>query len=140
MRNFVFVTLFAFTFFSVLGVQHTYAEKVHVVRLNKSHGIVDKERPNELTAYLVSENGSGGVIVTPVESPKFGIIRTIYAKEKKELPDIGHPGGIKSGIELRIVFEDSMVDLPPEAWITLNIYQSGATEICTYSMGSIVCG
>ncbi len=139
MRNIVITALLAFALFSMLGAVRSYAEKVHVVRLNKSHGIVDKERPNEFTAYLVSENGSGGVIVTPVESPKFGIIKSIYAKERKELPDIGHPGGKKSGIELRVIFEDDIVDLPPETWITLNIYQSGATEICTHSMGSIVC-
>ena len=123
----------------VFGTARSYAEKVHIVRLSKSQVIVDSDKPNEFTAYLVSEGGSGGVIVTPAESPKFGVIKSIYAKERKELPDIGHPSGKKSGIEIRVVFEGEIVHLPPEAWITFNIYQSGATFICSYSIGSVVC-
>lgn len=140
MKNCIVPIVFVLTFFFVFGSTHSYAEKVHVIRITKSHGIVNKEKPNEFKVYLVSENGSGGVMVTPAESPKFGVIKSIYAIERKVLPDIGHPGGSKSGIEIRVVFEDSIISLPPEAWIMLNIYQSGATEICTYSMSSIVCG
>lgn len=123
----------------LFGTTRSYGDKVHIVRLSKAQVIVDNDKPNEFIAYLVSENGSGGVIVTPVESPRFGIIKSIYAKERRELPDIGHPSGKKSGIELRVVFEEEIVNLPPEAWITFNIYQSGATFICSYSIGSVVC-
>ena len=125
-RVIIFLIVFA-VLFSLFGIANSYAEKVHVVRLSKAQVIVDSVKPNEFTAYLVSENGSGGVIVTPVESPKFGVIKSIYAKERNELPDIGHPAGIKSGIELRVIFEDEIVNLPAEAWIIFNIYQSGAT-------------
>ena len=124
---------------TLIGTEYASAEKVHLVRINKSQVIIDKEKPNEFTAYLVSENGSGGVIVTPAESPKFGVIKSIYAKERKELPDIGHPAGMKSGIELRVIFEDEIINLPSEAWVIFNVYQAGATEICAHSSGSIFC-
>lgn len=123
----------------VFGSLDADAQKVQVVQLNKAQVVIDTEKPNEFTAYLVSENGTGGVIVTPVKSPKLGNIKTVYAKERKELSDIGHPGGKKSGIELRFMFEDEIIGLSPEAWVTFNIFQSGATEICTYSMESIFC-
>jgi hypothetical protein len=131
--------LFFVVLFSLFETVDSYAEKIHAVRINKAQVIVDGDKRNELTAYLVSENGSGGVIVTSVESPKFGVIKSICAKEKRELLDIGHHAGKKSGIELRVIFEDEIVNLPPEAWITFNIYQSSATEICTHSVGSIFC-
>jgi len=48
------------------------AEKVHTVKLTKGQVIVEKERPNEFTAYMLSESGSGGILVTPSENPSFG--------------------------------------------------------------------
>ncbi|MEX1000139.1 MAG: hypothetical protein WD000_09340 [Thermodesulfobacteriota bacterium] len=116
------------------------AEKVHTVKLTKGQVIVKKERPNEFTAYMLSESGSGGILVTPSENPSFGNILSVYAKEKKELPDIGYPGGTKSGIELRVIFEDDISNLPEDAWITFNIYQSGAIGICSYNKSSVICG
>jgi hypothetical protein len=116
------------------------AEKVHTVKLTKGQVIVEKERPKEFTAYLLSESGSGGILVTPAENPSYGNILSVYAKEKKELPDIGYPGGAKSGIELRVIFEDDISNLPEDAWITFNIYQSGAIGICPYNKSSVICG
>jgi hypothetical protein len=116
------------------------AEKVHTVKLTKGQVIVKKERPNEFTAYMLSESGSGGILVTPSENPSFGNILSVYAKEKKELPDIGYPGGTKSGIELRVILEDDISNLPEDAWITFNIYQSGAIGICPYNKSSVICG
>jgi len=115
------------------------AEKVHTVKLTKGQVIVKKERPNEFTAYMLSESGSGGILVTPSENPSFGNILSVYAKEKKELPDIGYPGGTKSGIELRVIFEDDISNLPEDAWITFNIYQAGAIGICPYNKSSVIC-
>jgi hypothetical protein len=116
------------------------AEKVHTVKLTKGQVIVKKERPNEFTAYLLSESGSGGILVTPSENSSYGKILSVYAKERKELPDIGYPGGTKSGIELRVIFEDDISNLPEDAWITFNIYQSGAIGICSYNKSSVICG
>ncbi len=115
------------------------AEKVHTVKLTKSQVIVDKEKPNEFRAYLLSEDGSGGILVTPAENPSFGKILSVYAKGKKELPDIGYPGGTKSGIELRVIFEEDISNLPEDAWITFNIYQAGAIGICPYNKSSVIC-
>ena len=108
------------------------AQKVHMVKLTKGQVIVKKERPNEFTAYLLSESGSGGILVTPAENPSYGNILSIYAKQRKELPDIGYPGGTKSGIELRVIFEDDISNLPEDTWIIFNIYQAGAIGICSY--------
>ena len=115
------------------------AERVHTVKLTKGQVIVQKERPNEFTAYLLSEDGSGGILVTPAENPSYGNILSIYAKERKELPDIGYPGGAKSGIELRVIFEDDISNLPEDTWITFNIYQAGAIGICSYDKISVIC-
>jgi hypothetical protein len=111
-----------------------------MVKLTKRQVIVQKERPNEFTAYLLSESGSGGILVTPAENPSYGNILSVYAKEKKELPDIGYPGGTKSGIELRVIFEDDISNLPEDTWITFNIYQAGAIGICSYDKSSVICG
>lgn len=116
------------------------AEKIHTVKLTKSQVIVEKEKPNEFTAYLLSEDGSGGILVTPSENPSYGNILSIYAKERKELPNIGYPGGAKSGIELRVIFEDDISNLPGDTWITFNIYQAGAIGICSYDKISVICG
>jgi len=116
------------------------AQKVHTVKLTKGQVIVEKDQPKEFTAYLLSESGRGGILVTPAENPSYGNILSIYAKEKKELPDIGYPGGTKSGIELRVIFEDDISNLPEETWITFNIYQAGAIGICPYDKSSVICG
>ena len=116
------------------------AQKVHTVKLTKGQVIVEKDQPKEFRAYLLSESGSGGILVTPAENPSYGNILSIYAKEKKELPDIGYPGGTKSGIELRVIFEDDISNLPNDAWITFNIYQAGAIGICPYDKSSVICG
>jgi len=116
------------------------AQKVHTVKLTKGQVIVEKDQPKEFTAYLLSESGRGGILVTPAENPSYGNILSIYAKEKKELPDIGYPGGTKSGIELRVIFEDNISNLPEETWITFNIYQAGAIGICPYDKSSVICG
>jgi hypothetical protein len=115
------------------------AEKVHTVKLTKGQVIVEKERPNEFTAYMLSESGSGGILVTPSENPSFGNLVSIYAKERKELPEIGYPGATKSGIELRVIFEDDISNLPDDTWITFNIYQAGAIGICPYNKSSVIC-
>ena len=115
------------------------AQKVHTVKLTKGQVIVDKEKPNEFTAYLLSEGGRGGILVTPSENPNFGNIIAIYAKERKELPEIGYPGGVKSGIELEVIFDRDISNLPNEAWITFNIYQAGAIGICSYDKSSVIC-
>jgi len=115
------------------------AEIVHIVKLTKGQVIVEKERPNEFTAYLLSESGSGGILVTPAENPSFGNLVSIYAKERKELPAIGYPGATKSGIELRVIFEDDISNLPDDTWITFNIYQAGAIGICPYNKSSVIC-
>lgn len=115
------------------------AQKVHMVKLTKGQVIVKKERPNEFTAYLLSESGSGGILVTPAENPSYGNILSIYAKQRKELPDIGYPGGTKSGIELRVIFEDDISNLPEDTWIIFNIYQAGAIGICSYDKSSVIC-
>jgi len=115
------------------------AQKVHSVKLTKGQVNVEKEKPNEFTAYLLSESGSGGILVTPAENPNFGKILSLYARERKELPDIGYPGGVKSGIELRVIFEDDISNLPDDAWITFNIYQAGAIGICPYNKSSVIC-
>jgi hypothetical protein len=118
------------------------AQEVHTVKLTRGQVRVEKTNPNEFVALLLSEGGTGGIIVTPEESHGFGYIRSIYAKEKKELPNLGYPtlGNIPSGIELRMVFESNVYDLPPDAWITFNIYQWGAVGICPYGEGSVICG
>ncbi|MGB2691976.1 MAG: hypothetical protein WBB48_03240 [Thermodesulfobacteriota bacterium] len=124
----------------ILALPYTSrAQKVHGVKLTKSQVKVEKEKPNEFTAYLLSESGSGGILVTPAENPSFGSILSLYAMEKKELPDIGYPGGVKSGIELRVIFEDDISNLPDDAWITFNIYQAGAIGICPYNKSSVIC-
>ncbi len=114
-------------------------QKVHTVKLTKGQVIVEKEQPNEFTAYLLSESGSGGILVTPAENPSYGNILSIYAKQRKELPDIGYPGGTKSGIELRVIFEDDISNLPEDTWIIFNIYQAGAIGICSYDKSSVIC-
>lgn len=98
------------------------AQKVHSVKLTKCQVNVEKEKPNEFMAYMISESGSGGILVTPAENPSFGKILSLYAMERKELPDIGYPGGVKSGIELRVIFEDNISNLTDDAWITFNVY------------------
>ncbi len=115
------------------------AEKVHTVKLTKGQVIVEKEKPKEFTAYLLSESGRGGILVTPAENPSYGNILSIYAKQRKELPDIGYPGGTKSGIELRVIFEDDISNLPEYTWIIFNIYQAGAIGICSYDKSSVIC-
>ncbi len=118
----------------------SHAQKVHTVKLAKGQVIVEKEKPNEFTAYLLSEGGSGGILVTPSENPSFGKILSLYAKERKELPEIGYPGGVKSGIELRVIFEGDISNFPEDAWITFNIYQAGSIGICPYDKSSVICG
>jgi len=115
------------------------AQKVHTVKLTKGQVIVEKDQPKEFRAYLLSESGSGGILVTPAENPSYGNILSVYAKERKKLPDIGYPGGTKSGIELRVIFEDDISNLPDDAWITFNIYQAGAIGICPYNKSSVIC-
>lgn len=140
MKNLAIVTISALIFF--VGARNSIAQKVHIVRLTRGQVNVDKTKPKEFTALLVSRGGSGGVIVTPAENPSFGNIKTIYAIEKKELPDIGLPTveTTPSGISLRVIFEDNVYNLPADAWITFNIYQAGSTSICSYSKDSVICG
>jgi hypothetical protein len=130
------------TLIFLAGTGHSVAEKVHIVRLTRGQVNVDKTKPKEFTALLVSRGGSGGIVVTPAENPSFGNIKTIYAIENKELPDIGLPVAdtIPSGISIHVIFEDNIHDLPADAWITFNIYQAGSTSICSYSKDSVICG
>lgn len=139
-KSVAIVTIFILIFFA--GARNSIAQKVHIVRLTRAQVIVDKTKPKEFTALLVSRGGSGGVIVTPAENPSFGNIKTLYAIEKNELPDIGIPTleTTPSGISLHVIFEDNVYNLPPDAWITFNIYQAGSTSICSYSKDSAICG
>lgn len=140
MKSLAIVAMSILLLFVVAG--NSLAQKVHIVRLTRGEVRVDKTKPKEFTALLVSRGGSGGIVVTPAENPSFGNIKTIYAIEKKELPDIGLPTleATPSGISLRIVFEDNIYNLPTDAWITFNIYQAGSTSICSYSKDSAICG
>lgn len=140
MKNLAIVIISTLMFLA--GAGNSVAQKVHIVRLTRGQVNVDKTKPKEFTALLISRGGSGGVIVTPAENPSFGNIKTIYAIEKKELPDIGLPivEATPSGISLRVIFEDNIYNLPPDAWITFNIYQAGSTSICSYSKDSVICG
>lgn len=141
MRRILVGGMFILCLSFILALPYTsHAQKVHSVKLTKGQVNVEKEKPNEFTAYLLSEGGSGGILVTPAENPSFGKILSLYAKETKELPDIGYPGGVKSGIELRVIFEDDISNLPDDAWITFNIYQAGAIGICPYNKSSVICG
>ncbi len=134
------VGIFTVLISSILALPVTSsAQKVHTVKLTKGQVIVDKEKPNKFTAYLLSEGGRGGILVTPSENPYFGDIITIYARERRELPEIGYPGGAKSGIELEVIFDRDISNLPNEAWITFNIYQPGAIGICSYDKSSVIC-
>ena len=139
MKYFIIVML-AFTVFLISSNQ-SLAQEVHTVKLTRGQVKVEKAKPNEFTALLLSEGGIGGVIVTPEGDQGFGHISVIYAKEKKELPNLGYPapGNIPSGIELRVVFESNIYDLPSDAWITFNIYQWGAVGMCPYGKGSVIC-
>ena len=140
MRRILVGGMFILCLSFILALPYTSrAQKVHSIKLTKGQVNVEKEKPNEFTAYLLSEDGSGGILVTPAENPSFGKILSLYAKEKKELPDIGYPGGVKSGIELRVIFEDDISNLPDDAWITFNIYQAGAIGICPYNKSSVIC-
>ncbi|MGB7293412.1 MAG: hypothetical protein WBD99_14650 [Thermodesulfobacteriota bacterium] len=140
MRNLAIVIISTLIFLA--GTGHSIAQKVHIVRLARGQVNVDKTKPKEFTALLISRGGSGGIIVTAAENPSFGDIKTIYATEKKELPDIGIPivETTPSGISLHVIFEDNIYNLPPDAWITFNIYQAGSTSICSYSKDSVICG
>jgi hypothetical protein len=140
MKSLAIATISILILFLVAG--NAVAQKVHIVRLTRGQVNVDKTKPNEFTALLVSRGGSGGIIVTPAENPSFGDIKTIYAIEKKALPDIGLPilETTPSGISLRVIFEDNIFNLPADAWITFNIYQAGSTSICSYSKDSVICG
>lgn len=140
-RDLVLVMLLVLTFtisFALPCVSN--AQKVHVVKLTKGQVIVEDSRPKEFTVFLLSEGGRGGVLVTPSENYNFGRILSINAKERKDLPDIGYPGGAKSGIELRVELDTDIANLPDDAWITFNIYQAGAIGICPYDKRSVICG
>ena len=150
-RDLVLVMLLVLTFtisFALPCVSN--AQKVHVVKLTKGQVIVEDSRPKEFTVFLLSEGGRGGVLgidtttfevtATPSENYNFGRILSINAKERKDLPDIGYPGGAKSGIELRVELDTDIANLPDDAWITFNIYQAGAIGICPYDKRSVICG
>ncbi|MBI2487710.1 MAG: hypothetical protein HYW01_12355 [Deltaproteobacteria bacterium] len=139
--RYLITTLLALIVF-LIGSNQSLAQKVHTVKLTRGQVKVEKEKPNEFVALLLSEGGTGGVIVTPEESPSFGYISSIYAKEKKELPNLGYPTpeSVPSGIEIHVIFESNIYDLPGDAWITFNIYQWGAITICPYSKNSVICG
>ncbi|HWP90678.1 MAG TPA: hypothetical protein VNN20_00560 [Thermodesulfobacteriota bacterium] len=134
------IIMLAFAMY-LTGSNQTLAQEVYTVKQTRGQVEVEKTKPNEFTALLLSEGRTGGVIVTPEEGPSFGHISSIYAKEKKELPSLGYPspGKIPSGIELRVVFESNIYDLPSDAWITFNIYQWGAAGMCPYHKGSLIC-
>jgi len=140
MKNLI-LTLLALIVF-LIGSNRSLAQEVLTVKLTRGQVKVEQTKPNELVALLLSEGGTGGIIVTPEESLSFGYISSIYAKEKKELPNLGYPtpGNMPSGIELRVVFETNIYDLPSDAWITFNIYQWGAVGMCPYHRGSVICG
>jgi len=141
MRRILVSGMFIVLILSMLALPGTSrAWKVHTVKLTKGQVIVEKEKPKQFTAYLLSEDGRGGILVTPAENRSFGNIVSVYAKERKELPEIGYPGGTKSGIELRVIFENDISNLPEDAWITFNIYQAGAIGICPYNKSSVICG
>jgi hypothetical protein len=140
MRHLIIIMLACSAF--LIGFNQTLAQQVHTVKLTRGQVKVERARPNEFTAVLLSEGGTGGVIVTPEENPSFAHISSIYAKEKKELPNLGYPtpGNKPTGIELRVVFESNVYDLPSDAWITFNIYQWGSVHICPYGKESVICG
>jgi hypothetical protein len=139
--RYLLITLLALIVF-LIGSNQTAAQKVHTVKLARGQVKVEKAKPNEFVALLLSEGGTGGVIATPEESSNFGYISSLYAKEKAELPNLGYPNpdSVPSGIELQVIFESNVYDLPGDAWITFNIYQWGAITICPYSKESLICG
>lgn len=142
MKNKVYCVILVSFIFIFSGTISSFAEKVYTVKLNRYQLQVDENNPKEAEALLLSEGGSGGIIVTPAEKPHWGNIISLYAEEMKELPILDglKSASVPSGIRVHLVFDHNVYSLPGDAWIKLNVFQIGATSICPYSKNSFRCG